>query len=200
LNQAEANQREFSSLLKLAADGDRVAQEELCGQYEQQVRIVARVLLGNQLRPHLDSLDILQSVHRSLLMGIRDHKFDISSPEKLVALACTVVRRKVARKWRVHRRQKSLGFNDCSDQLLNTLSSMSNNEAAPAKVAEYNDAIAKLYNSLSFQERKMLERRLEGFTTGEVAEELGIHPVALRVRWSRLRQRLEEAGVFADWV
>ena len=46
----------------------------------------------------------------------------------------------------------------------------------------------------------MLERRLDGFTTGEVAAELGIHPVAIRVRWSRLRHRLENAGVYADWV
>ncbi len=41
---------------------------------------------------------------------------------------------------------------------------------------------------------------LDGYTTAEVAEELGIHPVALRVRWTRLRQRLSEAGVLLDLV
>lgn len=178
-----------------------MAQERLCSQYEQQVRVVARVLLGNQLRPHLDTTDIMQSVHRSLLVGIRDQKFDISSPDKLVALACTVVRRKVARKWRVHRRQIRLESNmNSNDDLLVTLGSLGNCEANPAQMAEYNDSVRKLCNSLSGIERTMLERRLEGYTTGEVAQELGIHPIAIRVRWTRLRQRLEAAGVYADWV
>ena len=90
----------FAELLHRAAQGESTAQELICQKYERQVRIVARVLLGPQLRPHLDTTDVLQSVHRSLLVGLREQKFDISSPDKLVALACTMVRRKVARKWR----------------------------------------------------------------------------------------------------
>jgi len=70
----------------------------------------------------------------------------------------------------------------------------------PAKAAEFNTSIDDLYSQLSSIERTMLQRRLEGYTTGEVANELGINPVAIRVRWTRLRQRLEKAGVFADWV
>ncbi len=65
-----------------ATSGDIEAQSDICQQYERQVRIVARVLLGNALRPHLDSMDLMQSVHKSLLMGLRDNRFDISTPEK----------------------------------------------------------------------------------------------------------------------
>ena len=53
--------------------------------YESKVRLVARVLLGPALRPYLDSVDLVQSVHRSLMLGLRQDKFDISSPEKLMA-------------------------------------------------------------------------------------------------------------------
>ena len=63
-------------------------------------RIVAHFLLSRDLRPYLDSLDLVQSVHKSLLLGLRSDKFDISNPEKLVALALTMVRRKAARHWR----------------------------------------------------------------------------------------------------
>jgi DNA-directed RNA polymerase specialized sigma24 family protein len=49
-------------------------------------------------------------------------------------------------------------------------------------------------------ERKMLTMRLEGYTAPEVANALGIQPVALRVRWTRLRQRLHESGVLTDWI
>ncbi len=106
VTEAPLTKNEFSDLLNLAALGDVSAQETICKQYERQVRIVARVLLGPQLRCHLDTMDLLQSVHRSLLIGIKSDKFSIATSDKLVALACTVVRRKVARKWRKLRRQQ----------------------------------------------------------------------------------------------
>jgi RNA polymerase sigma-70 factor (ECF subfamily) len=192
---------DFASLLKRAADNDTAAQAQLCQHYEAKVRIVARVLLGPALRSHFDSLDLVQSVHRSLLLGLRDEKFDISSPEKLIALASTIVRRKVARKWRRERRQVSLGTNSLmGESLVQTLSSLSSPDADPAKVAEYNDLLAKFCEKLSDTERQMLEMRLQGHTSAEVAQALGLHAVALRVRWTRLRQRLNEAGISADWL
>ena len=189
---------DFSRLMERAAAGDSQAQLDICQHYEQQVRIVARVLLGPLLRPHLDSVDIMQSVHHSLLMGIRDQRFDISSPDKLVALACTIVRRKVARKWRVHRRQTRV--DDSGSFILESLHTLARNQESPSQAAEYEDAIHTLYNSLNTIEKTMLERRLEGYTTEEVARQLGMNPVAIRVRWTRLRQRLHEANIVADWT
>jgi RNA polymerase sigma-70 factor (ECF subfamily) len=192
---------DFASLLKRAAENDSAAQAQLCQHYEAKVRIVARVLLGPALRSHFDSIDLVQSVHRSLLLGLRDEKFDISSPEKLIALASTIVRRKVARKWRRERRQVSLGTNsEMSEGLAQTLSSLSSPDTDPAKVAEYNDLLAKFCEKLNDVERRMLEMRLQGHTSAEVAQALGLHAVALRVRWTRLRQRLNEAGITADWL
>jgi len=192
---------DFASLLKRAADNDTAAQAQLCQHYEAKVRIVARVLLGPALRSHFDSIDLVQSVHRSLLLGLRDEKFDISSPEKLIALASTIVRRKVARKWRRERRQVSLGTNsEMSEGLAQTLSSLSSPDTDPAKVAEYNDLLAKFCEKLNDVERRMLEMRLQGHTSAEVAQALGLHAVALRVRWTRLRQRLNEAGITTDWL
>src|SRR5437868_2367218 len=47
--------------------GDDAALTRLLQQYEPRLRTAARVLLGPWLRPHLDSLDLVQSVHRELL-------------------------------------------------------------------------------------------------------------------------------------
>ena len=144
---------------------------------------------------------MLQSVHRSVLVGLREQKFDISSTDKLVALACTMVRRKVTRKWRSHRRQER--WNNPSSQgedFYTTLNLLRKSDQDPSQIAVYNDSVENFYKSLSDLERTMLERRLDGFTTDEVAAELGIHPIAIRVRWSRLRQQLESASIFADWV
>ncbi len=199
---ASLSELPFTELLGLASLGDEQAQNTICQQYEQQVRVVARVLLGPQLRTHLDSMDLLQSVHRSLLIGIRNDKYSVASPEKLVALACTIVRRKVARKWRLHRRQLSPRTNQSCDRSLIThlLSSISNPHSGPEEIAAYNDQLMQLCRGLDEVELAMLELRLEGYTTGEVAEKLGLHPVAIRVRWTRLRQRLDAAKVFSEWL
>src|SRR3954453_8424579 len=99
----------FAVLLSRARRGDAVAVSELCRQYEPRLRVVARVLLGPALRPVLDSMDLVQSVHRSLIVGMREEKFNISTPENLIALALTLLRRKVARQWRRMQRQRRLG-------------------------------------------------------------------------------------------
>src|SRR5262245_64988218 len=99
---------EFAALLDRARHGDREALGRLARRYEPDVRLVARVRLGRALRPYLDTVDLVQSVHRSLLLGLRRGEFDVSSPEKLVALALALVRCKVARHWRRVRRQARL--------------------------------------------------------------------------------------------
>lgn len=194
------NSGEFAALMQNAAAGDLQAQTRICEQYAPKVQIVARVLLGPALRPHFDSMDLVQSVHRSLLIGLREGKFDISSPQKLIALATTIVRRKVARKWRTSRRQIRFDANDSTQSLAVTLSSLSSGDTDPAKAAEFADQMEVLCRNLSEVEQQMLQLRLQGYTSDEVANELGIHAVALRVRWTRLRKRLIEGGVVADWL
>jgi RNA polymerase sigma factor (sigma-70 family) len=197
----EPNKNPFVELLNRASRGDREAQTIICQRYEKQVRIVARILLGPQLRAHLDSIDLMQSVHHSLLMGLKENRFDISSPEKLVALACTIARRKVARKWRMHRRQISRGFvTGDSISIAETLSLVTNPHSDPSAVAEYNEELVQVCERLKEIERRMLEMRLDGYTSGEISEALQINPVAIRVRWTRLRQKLDAAGIFADWM
>src|SRR5262245_6158170 len=191
---------DFRGLMQQAQSGDEIALRQLCEHYEPKIRIVARVLLGPALRPHFDSLDLVQSVHRSLLVGLRQEKFDISTPEKLIALATTMVRRKVARKWRTAQRQFRLDGNPNQSSIQDVLVSLSTAEPDPAQVAEHRDEIAHLYTQLDETERRILELRAEGFTTNEVADQLGLSGVALRVRLTRLRQRLRTAGVADVWL
>jgi RNA polymerase sigma-70 factor (ECF subfamily) len=192
---------DFAALLARARRNDPDAQAELVRRYESKVRIVARVLLGTALRPYLDSLDLVQSVHRSLLLGLRESKFAVSSPEQLLALATTMVRRKVARHWRRMRRQQRLESPSAdSADAPGLLASLASGEADPARAAQSNDAIRRLWDNLDAAERRLLELRLHGHSPAEVAAELGLSGVAVRVRLTRLRQRLRAAGVLDDWL
>lgn len=196
-----ASDQLFSALFARARAGDAEALSELVRTYESEVRIVAHVLLGPALRPHLDSLDLVQSVHRSLMAGLRHEKFDISTPENLVALALTIVRRKVAKKWRQVQRQERLTRGPAGDDdLFTTLASLTSREGDPAGAAEVNDALRRVCNDLTPADRRLMELRLAGYTTAEAARELGTDPDVLRAHLSRLRQHLRTAGILSEWM
>ena len=193
---------DFAELLAAARQGAPQALELLSQRYEAKVRVVARVLLGPALQPHLDSLDLVQSVHKSLLLGLRNDKFDISSPDKLVALALTIVRRKVARKWRHLRRQvrndPGTASEDCVQDRLASLTCPE--DADPVRVAQLNEQITKLFATLDATDQQIMRLRLDGYSTDEMAERLSLNPVTLRVRLTRLRQRLITAGLLDEWL
>jgi RNA polymerase sigma factor (sigma-70 family) len=192
---------EFAALLARARQGDAAALAALARQYEPEVRIIARVLLGPALRPYLDSMDLVQSVHRSLMLGLRQEKFHPASPEQLVSLALTMVRRKVARQWRRHRRQQRLraGAGDGAS-VADLLASLCSPDADPARAAQLSDAVRHLCANLDETERQIMALRLEGYSTIEVARQLGLDADVLRVRLSRLRQRLRAAHVLDEWL
>lgn len=193
---------EFSELLARAGRGDADAVDEIAKRYDTKVRLVARVLLGPSLRPYLDSVDLAQSVHKSILLGLRESKFEIEGPEQLIALALTVLRRKAAKHWRHLQRQRRLSSDGSPRDaaLPDLLASLSQSGSDPAEAAQLRDQIEHLCTHLDETEKQVLDLRMEGYTPSEIADKIGVSRVALRVRLTRLRQRLTAAGVGADWL
>jgi RNA polymerase sigma-70 factor (ECF subfamily) len=192
---------DFALLVGRVRLGDVEALAELTRRYESEVRLAARVLLGRALRSHLDSADLVQSVHHTLLLGIRHNKFELSSPQQLLGLAVTMVRRKVARHWRRLQRQQTFdpqeGETRGPSDLLTCLSS---GEADPAEQAQYHDAVEHVCRHLDEKDRRLVELRLQGFSTAEAARQLGEDADILRVRLSRLRRRLRDGHVLQEWL
>jgi RNA polymerase sigma-70 factor (ECF subfamily) len=192
---------DFAALVARVRLGDEEALAALVKGYEAEVRLAARVLLGRSLRSHLDSTDLVQSVHRSLILGLRDDKITLASPEQLLGLAVTMVRRKVARHWRRLRRQKRLDTPAAETQgASDALTSLSSPAADPAQEAQYRDAVAHLFRNLHEEDRRLVELRLQGHSTAEAARQLGVDADVLRVRLSRLRRRLRERNLLTEWL
>ncbi len=61
------NSDDFADLIERTKQGDRQATAQLVTHYEVELLAFSRVHLGALLRPYLDSVDLVQSVHRSVL-------------------------------------------------------------------------------------------------------------------------------------
>jgi len=191
---------DLGALLNRVRTGDEAALTQLLQQYEPRLRTAARVLLGPLLRPHVDSIDLVQSVHRVLLPGLRDGKYDLSCSEQLLALALTVIRRKVARTWRRLQREQPPGtMTEEAENSVEALLASRNPEDDPAANAQVNDAVEFLLNNLNEDDRQLIELRLQGYSTVEIADRLKSDAHLLRARLSRLRQRLRAQGC-AEWL
>lgn len=192
----------FEVLLAAARAGDGAAMEQLASQYEPELRMVARLRLGPALRPYLDSVDLVQSVHRSLMMGLRDNRFDVRTPQNLLALALTIVRRKAARQWRHLQRQRRLGdglgsgdAGASQQEMLEALLALKSNRPDSQAEADLREQLSVWMQQLDPIETQLVAMRIEGHSTVEVATALGLDADVLRVKLSRLRKRLREHGI-----
>ncbi|MBX3411706.1 MAG: sigma-70 family RNA polymerase sigma factor [Pirellulales bacterium] len=189
---------DFGELVARVRQGDERATTELVVRYERLVRRSARRFLGPKLRPYLDSVDVAQSVYRTLLLGLRHRRFNVSTPNQLAALALVLVKRKVARQWRSLRHE--LAARQGSPQASQLVTCLTHCAArrgeTPAEVASRQEELSRMLQRLPVIERQLIELRLQGFTTAEAAAVLEIDPALLRVRLHRLRRKLQNTGLF----
>lgn len=169
---------------------DENALAELLERYREPIQRVARRLLGRALRPHLDSADLMQLVHETLLVGVRGQTIDITQPDKMMALAVTLLRRKVAYYWRKIKRDPAM--KDTVD--IAGAGQIASESESPVDTFAFSEEVEKLLQSLDPVDRRLLELRLEGHTTADVANILMIDACTLRVRLGRLRKRLKDRG------
>ena len=194
-----ASEDSFDSLLHQVHSGSEAALLQLVHQYEHEVRLAARMLLGSKLRRHVDSIDLVQSVHFTLVEGLQQGKFQITSPDKLVSLAVTIVRRKIINHWRRQERHERWQTAESLGPQTDT-AAWHDLQLGPAEAAEQKDAVEFILHQLQGMDRKLIELRMEGLTTAEVAERLGVDSHLLRVRLGRLRERLRVRGLLTDWI
>jgi RNA polymerase sigma-70 factor (ECF subfamily) len=178
----------FTDLMARACQGDNGAMMELVRQYEPEIRRVAHNRIGPALRPYLDSLDLVQSVHRSLILNLRKQKFTLSKQEELIALAVTFLVRKVSHQWRKIQRE---------EQILRLVEILRRRVAVtedPTAALERRDRVRNLLEQTGDDDRRLLELHLEERSTEEIAKQLHLKENVVRARRSKLFRKLRAAG------
>jgi RNA polymerase sigma-70 factor (ECF subfamily) len=180
----------FGELLERARQDDNDALAKIVALIEPELLRAAHNRISPPLRPYLESIDLVQSVHKSILISLRNKSYVFDGPEDLIALAVTMVVRKASRMWRkVKRDQENRGL---VEQLLRRRPVADD----PTARAEREDQVRDLLGRLSDEDRLLIELHLEDCGTREIAARLNTAENIVRARRSKLFRRLrEEAGV-----
>jgi len=185
---------EFLTLLARVRAGDESAASDLVQRYQRAVLRCVRSRLGKSMRRSLDSADVLQSVHRSLLIGIRNDRYHLSSPQALIGLAAVMVQRKVARLWRTLKRLPASGL-DAADSRAPRVDRLASPDPTPCAAASAATLLEQLLSQLDDFDQRLVRLKLDGHNSVEAAAILGRDPAFVRMRWTRLRQKLRERGL-----
>ena len=175
---------DFAEFIRRIRSGDESAARELLRQYEQELRIIARVRLNDpRLRRVLDSTDVCQSILANFFTRASVGQFDLESPKDLMNLLVTMVRNKITDYARAQKQQKR------DVQRLNLQSidefDLAATDESPSTIVSTKELLEKIRDSLPKEVLIIADLRRDGQTWESISTELGEPAEALRKRFSR---------------
>lgn len=179
---------EFIRLVTAVAAGDQDACQTLVTCYQNEIVLAARLLLRRYGHAGQESMDLVQSVHRRLITGIRDKQFNPSNPTELLELVRDLLRSRAScLSQRASRRAALLA------QALDR-GQVRAPEATQIRPLDYLlvEDLEEFIGPVDSIDRQIVALRFEGYSDLEIAEKLGISHANVRTRLTRLRRRLTE--------
>ncbi|HVK16457.1 MAG TPA: sigma-70 family RNA polymerase sigma factor [Fimbriiglobus sp.] len=186
----------FTQFVARIRSGDEQAASDLVKRYEPLIRREVRMQLEDQqLNRAFDSMDVCQSVLASFFLRTAAGEYDLERPEQLVGLLVTMARNKLAsaarREYRVRRDARRV-----SEAAAEGLDRVPDAEDSPGEVLATKELLEQFRQSLSDQERQIVELRGDGLTWADVAARLGGTAQSRRMQLSRAVERVvRELGI-----
>ncbi len=187
---------EFQSLLEKVRNGEALAIETLVERYQRAILRVVRARLGKPMRTLLDSMDIVQSVHRSLLIGLRQDKYSISiaSPADCACRLDGAAKSSEtldAVETRPGTSPNDSRYNESTGQAIEQVPAISD---SPSLVLAAKSYWAHCLSKLDAFDQQLVHLKLAGQNNTEAAQQLGRDPAFIRMRCRVLRRTLRESG------
>jgi RNA polymerase sigma-70 factor (ECF subfamily) len=180
--------------------GDEDAAKELFHRYSERLVALVRSRLADKLAPRVDPEDVVQSVYRSFFSNARDSRYVLEQSGDLWRLLVSMTMHKVFGQARRHRAEKRSVDREqpliAGDGWFGLSSEMLSREPSPDDAAAVVDELEHVMGSLDPLHRRMVEMRLQGYGTPEIAAEVDrsnrmVNLVLEQVR-EELKKRLQE--------
>jgi RNA polymerase sigma-70 factor (ECF subfamily) len=174
--------REFENFLAALRKGDEEVAAELVRRYEPLIRRVIRMRLTDpRLRRVFDSMDICQSVLANFFDEIAVGQLDVNTENHLRNLLVRMATNKLIDK--IRREQRSAGGLPAEWE-------PTARGPSPSQVVAQRDLAQVIESQLSEKERWLAQKRAEGWSWVEMANETGDTTDALRMMHARALARI----------
>ena len=174
-------------LLSGARRGDDTAANEIVDRYAQRLISLTRQRLSSKLAQRIDAEDVLQSAYRSFFAHARNDEFVLRRAGDLWRLLAAITLNKLGRQVEHNTAQKRDMGRDIAFEIV----------SPPTEEPSIEDSVATteiletVMQALEPPQRQVLEMRLQGSTTEEIADAIGRSQRTVR-RWLEgLRGELE---------
>jgi RNA polymerase sigma-70 factor (ECF subfamily) len=168
-------------VLEQLGRGEVEALGELVDAYAPYLRAVVRARVSDRLRPHLDSVDVVQSVWVQVIRQLGRDGWRVNDAAHLRALLVTIARRRLASRARRHTR----------DEPAPDLAEAPDRRHVPAsETAQGADLWAKMLRLTPPEHHPILHLRRQGLQLAEIAARTGLHEGSVRRVIRRLSRDL----------
>ena len=154
--------------------------------------IVARRRIGQRMTSRVDPEDVIQSAFRTFFTRVRNDEFTFEGENDLFKLLVRLTVHKTLRQIAYHRaakRNPELEAAQASDAY-EMLQQLSDHDPSPEVEVALVDEFEKFLSQLPAFDRRVLELKLQGYSTTEIAEQLTSYDRKIR----RVLERIEEVA------
>ena len=170
--------------------GSQSAAGELFDRYCEKLMRLARRRIGQRMVSRVDPEDVIQSAFRTFFVHVRNDEFKFDAEDDLFKLLVRLTVNKALRQIAYHRAAKRDPHREAGQGSDDTdiLAGVMAHEPSPDIEVAVLDEFARFLSQLPEFERRVLELKLHGNTTAEIAETLGSYDRKIR----RVLERVEE--------
>ncbi len=183
------------NILQRLKDGDENAATELHDRYAHRLIALARSRISKKLGRRVDPEDVVQSVYRSFFAHADDDRYVFEKSGDMWRLLSSITVNKVLRQVQKHRRKKR--SIDAEQSVMTPGSTrlppeMLANGPSPSDALTMIEELESVMNELDPTHRQVLELRLQGRSTDEIAKEFNRSERTIRRMLEKTKTTLEQ--------
>ena len=172
--------------------GSESAAKELFDKYCERLMRLAKRRIGQRMASRFDPEDVIQSAFRTFFKRMKNDEFKFEQEEDLFKLLVRLTVRKTLRQIVHHQAAKRSPTSEMSDGSDDSqlLAQVAGNAPPPDLEVAMLEEFEQLMNSLSPMEQQVVQLKVEGYSTVEIAEKLGSYDRKIR----RVLERIESVA------
>ena len=169
--------------------GSESAAGELFDRYCEKLMRLARRRIGQRMASRVDPEDVIQSAFRTFFVRVRNDEFTFDGENDLFKLLVRLTVNKALRQIAYHRAAKRSPHKETAQATdsHDALSELVAHDPPPEVAVAVLEELERFLGQLPEFDRRVLELKLQGNTTTEIAEELGSYDRKIR----RVLERIE---------